>query len=213
MIRRSLAAAALALVASPLWATTYTLESNHTEGTVRWSHLDFSYPTAQFSRVEGTLEFDPANPTRASVMATISLANLSSGVPELDQNLRSAAFFDLTRYPTATFKSTRVEKASAPNRLKVTGDFSVHGVTRPVTLEVTINKVGTNPRLDLPAVGFEATATLKRSDFGLGKFVPQVSDEVTIHITSQANEAKGYAAYLKADAEEAAAEARAAAKK
>lgn len=213
MIRRSAFAAALALATCSLCATTYTLEPNHAEGTLRWSHLDFSYPTAQFSRVEGTLEFDQADPTKSSVMATIPLANLSSGVPDLDENLRSANFFDIATYPTATFKSTRVEKGAMPGRLKVTGDLSVHGVTRPVTLDVTINKVGTNPRLHLPAVGFEATATLKRSDFGLGKFVPQVSDEITLHITCQANEAKGYAAYLKADAEEAAAEASKAAKK
>ena len=86
-------------------------------------------------------------------------------------------------------------------------------MTRPVTLDVTINKVGTNPRMHLPAVGFEATATLKRSDFGMGKFVPQVSDEITIHITCQADEAKGYAALQKAEADAAAAEAGTAAKK
>ncbi|WP_090452947.1 YceI family protein [Dyella sp. OK004] len=106
-----------------------------------------------------------------------------------------------------------MEGSVLPDRLKVTGDLSVHGVTRSVTLDVTINKVGTNPRLRLPAVGFEAAGTLKRSDFDLGKFVPQVSDEITLHITCRANEAKGYAAYLKADAREAAAAARKTAKK
>jgi polyisoprenoid-binding protein YceI len=209
MIVRSAFAAALALAPLSLWATTYTLEPNHAEGIIRWSHLDFSHPTAQFTRVEGTLEFDPAHPERASVKAVIPLANVSSGVPDLDENLRSSAFFDLPRNASATFESTKVEKTSMPDRLKVTGNFSVHGVTRPVVLEVTINKVGANPRLNLAAVGFEATTTLKRSDFGLGKFIPQVSDEITIHITAQANEAAGYAAYLKAEADEAAAAAKA----
>jgi polyisoprenoid-binding protein YceI len=73
---------------------------------------------------------------------------------------------------------------------------------------VTTNKVGTNIRNNLPSVGFEATTTLKRSEFGLGKFVPQVSDEVSIHITCQADEAKGYAKQLKAEAAEAATEAK-----
>ena len=205
MIRRSALALALALAASPLWAMTYTLEPNHSMGTVRWGHLDFAYPTAQFTRVEGTLEFDPATPAKASVTVTIPLAHLSSGIPDLDEDLRSPAFFDLARFPNATFKSTRVEATSMANQLKVTGNLTVRGVTRPVTLDVTINKVGENPRLKLPAVGFEATAKLRRSDFGLGKFVPQVSDEVTLHITTQADEAKGYAAYLKKDAEEEAA--------
>ena len=205
MSRRSALALALAFAACPLWAMTYTLEPNHSMGTVRWAHLDFAYPTAQFTRVEGTLEFDPAAPTKASVTVTIPLAYLSSGIPDLDEDLRSPAFFDLARFPNATFRSTRVETTGMANRLKVTGNLTVRGVTRPVTLDVTINKVGENPRLKLPAVGFEATARLKRSDFGLGKFVPQVSDEVTLHITTQADEAQRYAAYLKKDAEEEAA--------
>jgi len=213
MIRRSAFALALALATCPLWAMTYTLESKHSMGTIRWAHLDFAYPTAQFTRVEGTLEFDPANPAKASVTVTIPLAHLSSGIPELDEDLRSPAFFDLARYPNATFKSTRVETTGMANQLKVTGNLTVRDITRPVTLEVTINKVGENPRLKLPAVGFEAMAKLKRSDFGLGKFVPQVSDEVTLHITTQADEAKGYAAFMKQQAEEDAAEAAKAAKK
>ena len=215
MIRRSALALALALALAtcPLWAMTYTLEPKHSMGTIRWAHLDFAYPTAQFTQVEGTLEFDPANPTRASVMVTIPLAHLSSGIPDLDENLRSPAFFDLARYPNATFKSTRVEATGMANQLKVTGNLTVRDITRPVTLDVTINKVGENPRLKLPAVGFEAMAKLKRSDFGLGKFVPQVSDEVTLHITTQADEAKGYAAFMKKQAEEDAAEAAQAGKK
>jgi polyisoprenoid-binding protein YceI len=206
MIRRTAFALALALATCPLWATTYTLEPRHTVGTVRWSHLDFAYPTAQFSQVEGTLVFDPAEPRKASVTVTIPVATLSSGIPDLDDDFRSPVFFDLARFPTATFKSTRVDPTGMPHRLKVIGELTLRGVTRPVTLDVTINKIGMNPRLHLPAVGFDATTTLKRSDFGLGKFVPQVSDEVTLHITTQADEAKGYAAYLKADAEEAAAD-------
>ncbi|WP_266171075.1 YceI family protein [Dyella subtropica] len=204
MIRRLALAAALALASAPLFASTYLLETRHTQGVIRWNHLGFSNPTAQFSQVEGTLEFDPANPTKASVTATITLANLTSGVPDLDEDFRAARFFDMAQFPTATFKSTRVEQGSAPDRLRVTGDLSLRGVTRPVVLDVTINKVGTNIRSHLPSVGFEALTTLKRSDFGLGAFVPQVSDEVQIHITSEAEESKAYVAKLKADAAEAA---------
>lgn len=204
MISRYTLAAALALASCSLGATTYTLESKHSMGTIRWAHLDFSNPTAQFNQIEGTLEFDPAAPAKSSVMVTIPLSHLTSGVPDLDEDLRSSTFFDLDKYPTATFMSTRVETTAMSNQLKVMGNLSLRGVTKPVTLDVTINKVGTNPRLHLPAVGFEATATLKRSDFGMGKYVPQVSDEVTIHITSQADEAQGYAALMKAEADEAA---------
>jgi polyisoprenoid-binding protein YceI len=76
----------------------------------------------------------------------------------------------------------------------------LHGITKPVALDVTINKVGINPRNQVPTVGFEAMATLKRSDFGLGLYVPQVSDEIHIHITAEAAEKKAYEQYLKAEA-------------
>lgn len=213
MIRRFVLATALMAACAPLYATSYILEPQHTEGVIRWSHLGFSNPSAQFTLVEGSLDFDQADPTRSSVTATIKLANLSSGVPDLDDNFHSVDFFDVARYPTATFKSTRVERGSAPDMLKVTGNLTVHGITKPVTLDVTINKVGTNIRINVPAVGFEATTTLKRSDFGLGLYVPQVSDEVSIHITSQADEAKGYVKRLQDEADAAAQDAKTAAKK
>jgi len=217
MMCRVAFAATVALASAPLYATTYTLEPDYTQGIFRWNHLGFSSPAAQFSQGEGTLEFDPADPAdpaRASVKVTIPLTSLNTGVPALDEDFRSEDFFATARFPTATFKSTRVEKGGARDQLKVTGDLSLHGVVRPVVLDVTLVKVGTNPRTSLPTVGFQATATLKRSDFGLGKYVPQVGDEIRIEIISQAVEAKPYAEYLKAQAaKKAAAAAQDAAKK
>jgi polyisoprenoid-binding protein YceI len=201
MIRRLALAAALALAATPLCATTYTIESDYTQAVFRWSHLGFSNPAAQLSQGQGTLEFDPAHPTRARVTVTIPLASLNTGVPALDEHLRSEDFFEVAKFPTATFRSTQVEQGAAKDRLKVSGELDLHGVTRPVTLDVVVLKVGANPRTQLPTVGFEATTTLKRSDFGLGAFVPQVSDEIRVQITSQGVEAKGYAEYLKRQAE------------
>jgi polyisoprenoid-binding protein YceI len=198
MIRRKAFAAALAIASAPLYATTYTLEPNYTQGVVHWDHLGFSTPAAQFGQGEGTLEFDPADPTKSSVKVTIPLSTLNTSVPDLDEHLRSKDFFETAKFPTATFTSTKVEQGSAPNQLKVLGDLSLHGVTKPVMLAVTVVKIGLNPRSSLPTLGFDATATLKRSDFGLGKFVPQVSDEIPLHITSQAVDAKAYAEYLKA---------------
>jgi polyisoprenoid-binding protein YceI len=191
----------LALAAAPLYATTYTIEPDYTQGVFRWSHLGFSNPAAQVSQGQGTLEFDPANPTRASVNVTMPLSTLDTGVPALDQHLRSEDFFEVARFPTATFRSTKVEQGASKDRLKVTGELNLHGVTKPITLDVIVLKVGSNPRTDLPTVGFEATATLKRSDFGLGAFVPQVGDEIKLQISSQAVEAKGYAEYLRKRAE------------
>jgi polyisoprenoid-binding protein YceI len=164
----------------------------------RWNHLGFSSPAAQFAQGQGTLEFDAADPTRASVTVTIPLSTLYTGVPGLDEHFRSTDFFDTAKFPTATFKSTRVQRGAMKDELKVTGDLTLHGVTKPVTLDVTIVKVGTNPRTSLPTVGFDGMTTLKRSDFAMGKYVPQVSDEIQLHLISQAVEAKAYAEYLKA---------------
>lgn len=200
MIRRLALAASLALASSSLFATTYTLEPDYTQGVFRWNHLGFSSPAAQFAQGQGTLEYDQNDPSHSSVEVTIPLSTLNTGVPALDDDFRSTDFFDTPRFPTATFKSTRVVKDPAMNRLKVTGDLTVHGVTKAVVLEVTVVKVGINPRTSLPTVGFDATTTLKRSDFGLGRYVPQVSDAIQLHLTSQGVEAKAYAKYLKAQA-------------
>ena len=198
MLRRLVLAVALAAAAIPLHATTYTLEPDYTQGVFRWNHLGFSSPAAQFAQGRGSLEFDPADPTRASVQVTIPLSTLSTGVPGLDEDFRSSDFFDIGKYPTATFTSTRVEKGAGAQQLKVTGSLSLHGVTKPVVLEVTVVRIGTNPRTSLPTVGFDAMTTLKRSDFGLGRYVPQVGDDIEMHIICQAVEARAYAEYLKA---------------
>ena len=200
MIRRLIVAAAALLAASPLYAVTYTFEPQHTQGVLRWNHLGFANPTAQFNTVEGTLEFDPADPTHSSVAVTIPLTSMSTGVPDLNDDFKSSDFFDFAKFPIATFKSRKIEKGATPDTLKVAGDLRVHGITKPVVLEVTINKVGTNPRNQVPTIGFEAMATLKRSDFGLGLYVPQVSDEIRIHITAEAAEKNAYEQYLKAQA-------------
>jgi len=198
MIRHAALLAIFAVTAAPLYATTYTLEPDYTQGVFRWNHLGFSSPAAQFAQGQGTLEFDASDPTRSSVTVTIPLDTLYTGVPGLDDHFRSGDFFDTAKYPIATFKSTQVEKGAMKNQFKVRGDLTLHGTTKPVTLDVTIVRIGTNPRTNLPTVGFDGTTILKRSDFGMGKYVPQVSDEIELHVISQAVQAAAHAAYLKA---------------
>ena len=146
MIHRLSFVAAALLAAAPLQAATYTFEPEHTQGVLRWNHLGFANPTAQFNNVKGALEFDPADPTRSSVTVTIPLTSMSTGVADLNDDFRSSDFFDFAKFPAATFKSSKVEKGATPQTLRVVGDLSLHGITKPVTLEVTINKIGTNPR-------------------------------------------------------------------
>ena len=206
MSHRFILAAALALVSLSAQATTYTFEPNYTEGIARWVHLGFANPTLQFGQGEGSLEFDPVDPAKARVTVTIPLDKFTTGVPDLDEHLRSADFFETTKYPTASFKSNHVEKGAMPDHYKVSGELELHGVRKPVVLEVKLNRIGVNPRTNVASIGFDATTTLKRSDFGLARFVPQVSDEIRIEITVEAAEAKSYAELLKKQAEEDAAE-------
>ena len=197
MIRRIALAAAVALVSAPAFATTYTLDPGHTQVVFSWNHFGYSNPTAQFGTVEGTLDFDAANPTKGSVSVKIPLASVNSNVAKLNEHLQSPDFFDAAKFPDAVFKSTKVEKGASESELKVTGDLTLHGVTKPVVLDVTINKVGEHPMRKAPAAGFDATTTLKRTEFGIGKYAPMVSDDIRIHITSEAIDAKAYAESLK----------------
>lgn len=186
--------AALAL-AGPALATTYTLEPNYTQVVFSWDHLGYSFPTAQIAQGQGTLEFDAMAPAQARVTVRFPLAMIATGVPDLDEHLKSKDFFDVEKYPEAVFTSTKVEPGMTANRLRVTGNLRMHDVTKPVTLDVVILKVGNNARTGIATVGFNATAKLKRSEFGLGAFVPQVGDEVSLAITCQGADAKPYAAY------------------
>jgi len=197
MFRLALATV-LALFAQAASATTYTLEPHYTQGVLRWDHLGFSYPAAHFAQGTGTIDFDAGDPTMSSIKVTIPLASLNTGVPDLDERLKSEDFFEVSKFPTATFVSTRVEKGMGTNRFKVTGNLTIREITRPVMLDVTLLKVGKNVRTEVATIGFDARGTLKRSDFGLGAYVPQVSDEIQLLITTQAAEAKAYAAFLEA---------------
>ncbi|UPG86310.1 YceI family protein [Luteibacter aegosomatis] len=165
---------------------TYKLDPTHTMVLFSWNHFGFSNPSANLNNVDGTLVYDEKDPTKATVEATFKLADLDTFVPKLDEHLKSKDFFDAAQYPTITFKSTKVATAGK-GKLKVTGDLTVHGTTKPVTLDVTVNKVGPHPMMKVQTAGFDAVATLKRSDFGVGAYVPNVSDEIKIHITTEAH--------------------------
>jgi polyisoprenoid-binding protein YceI len=194
MLRHALSAALLALASAPAFATTYTLDPNHTQVQFVWNHYGFTNLTGQFGKIEGTLEFDASDPAKSSVTATIGMGSVDSNSRKLDEKLVTSDYFDVAKFPTATFKSTRVEKGAMPDKLKVTGDLTLHGVTRPVTLDVSVIKVGDHPMRKAPAAGFDATATIKRSEFGITTYLPMAADEVKLHIVAEAVEAKAFAA-------------------
>ena len=187
MKRLLLTAALLTAFAAPLAAApvTYKIDPNHTDVTAQWSHFGFSNPIAHFGDVDGAITYDPDNVGQSSVEVTLPLSGLGAHVPAFNEHLRSDDFFDAANHPQVTFKSTRVE-AAGEGKLRVIGDLTIRGVTKEVVLDTTINKVGEQPMAKRPAAGFDATTTVKRTDFGLGLYAPNVSDEVQIRITTEA---------------------------
>jgi len=188
------AVAAAAAPAPQPPAGVYAMDKAHSSVTFRVSHMGFSRYTARFANIDAKLTFDPAHPAAMAVQARIdplSLA-LNSPPPGFHQQLMGKDFFDAARFPAITFKSTRVELTGA-NSAKVTGDFTLHGVTRPVTLDVTYNG-GYPPMAMDPSgarVGFSAHGVIKRSAFGMGYGVPApgsnmgVGDDVEVMIETE----------------------------
>ncbi len=163
---------------------TYALDPTHTDVLVEWTHFGFSKPSAHFGITEGKLVYDADDVSKSSVEVTIPVTAIDTFVPKLDEHLKGADFFDAGKFPTATFKSTSVA-AAGTNKLTVTGDLTVKGITKPVTLDVTLNGAGEHPMAKKQAIGFSATGTLKRTDFGVGAYAPNVSDDVQLRITTE----------------------------
>ena len=172
-------------------AEQYDIDASHSGVVFGWNHFGFSNPSARFDRIEGSVLLDKADLTKSSISVTLPLESLDTGVAKLDDELKGPNFLDAAMYPTITFKSTKVEK-TGENRLNITGDLTVHGVTRPVTLDAKVNRIGT---FEIPGVikaqaaGFDATTVIKRSDFGVTKYVPYVSDEIPVRITLDVKQA------------------------
>ncbi len=183
LVLAGLIGAAVTAQAEPV---TYKLDPTHTNVLFSWNHFGFSNPTANLGLGEGTLVFDEKDAAKSSVDVTLPLANLDTHVTKLDEHLKKPDFFDADKFPTVTFKSTKVQSLGG-GKYKITGDLTVHGVTKPVVLDAKLNKSGVHPMLKVQTVGFDATTTVKRSDFGMGAYVPNVSDEIKIHITTEAS--------------------------
>jgi polyisoprenoid-binding protein YceI len=184
MLRRILLTSLLAASATTVFAAPqkYDIDPTHTQVIFSWNHFGFSNPSATLEKFSGDFTLDTADLTKSSISITFPLDGLHTGVPKLDEHLKSPDFFDAAKFPDITFKSTKVDKSGA-NGLKVTGNLTIHGVTKPATLDVKVNKIGDNPMLKKASAGFDATTTIKRSEFGVDKYVPNVSDEIPVRIT------------------------------
>lgn len=165
-------------------AETLILDSQHTYVLWRIKHFGFSTQVGKWY-VSGTLTLDKDNPQNSKVNATVQLANMITGIDELDKHLKSELFFDVKQFPTATFVSDKVDVIDKTTA-KVHGILTLHGMTKPVTLNVTFNQSGMNPITDQMTYGFSANTTVKRSDFGINALPSALGDEVNIDIEAEA---------------------------
>lgn len=163
-------------------AGTYKIDPAHTQVLWQLNHMGFSLFDGAFADPTGTLVFDPKKPASAVLDVEIPIARITTTSAKLNEHLLGADFFDATKFPTATFKSTRVVVSG--QTAKITGNLTLKGVTKPVVLDTKFIGAGMHPMTKSAAIGFRATTTIKRSDFSLGYAVPVVGDTVTLTINA-----------------------------
>lgn len=161
----------------------YAIEPVHTRILFSLSHLGFSTWYGDFTHASGAAKIDPAHPAASSVEVSVPMASISTTNATLDGELKGADWFDAAKFPTMTFKSRQIT-VTGPDAGQMVGDLTLHGVTRPVTLQVKFNGAGVNPLSHAYTVGFDATGVIKRGDFGVTKYLPMVGDDVTLMISA-----------------------------
>ncbi|MFD1694609.1 YceI family protein [Roseibium aestuarii] len=181
MIRLATSALALTLLSATAFAepVAYDFDKSHANLSFSYNHLGFSTTEGRFGDWEGTLLIDADAPEASSIEFTIDVASLDTFFADRDKHFLSADFFDVEKFPKATFKSTSVEK-TGDNTLKVTGDLTIKDITKPAVLDVTVTTFGEHPMAKKQAAGFAVTGVIKRSDYGMDLYVPYVGDDVTV---------------------------------
>ncbi|HEY0210352.1 YceI family protein [Acerihabitans sp.] len=164
---------------------TYAMDPAHTSVVFSWNHFGFSNPTADFSDVTGNIHLDDADIARSTVDVSIPIATVDTHVKALTDEFKGKDYFDQAAYPQATFRSTKIVSEGG-NKYKVYGELKIKNITKPVILDAVLNKKGEHPMEKKQAVGFNATTTIKRSDFAMDKYAPMVSDAVAISISTEA---------------------------
>jgi polyisoprenoid-binding protein YceI len=188
----ALAAAFAAATFAPMSAfadtETYVLDASHSQIVFSYNHLGYSTTYGMFSGFEGEIQFDQAAPAASSVTVSFPVRSMLTGWEERFAHFMAPDFFDAADDEMVSFASTYIE-VTGNKTAKITGDLTLNGVTKPVVLDATLNQTGDHPMAGKPWAGFDATATVLRSDFNLGKFAPYVSDEVQLMISIEASKA------------------------
>jgi polyisoprenoid-binding protein YceI len=171
--------------AAPALASTYKLEPSHTSVTFSYSHFGLTHPTGKIMGASGSMVFDADHPADSTVDVSLDMTSLTTGLTLFDKQLQGADYFDVAHFPSASFKSTAVT-VTGDNTADVTGDLTLHGVTKSVVLSVTFNKQAFNPALFKTGVGFSAITRISRKAFGVEKYEPFVGDDIDLHIEAEA---------------------------
>lgn len=162
-------------------AGTYAVDPNHTQVLFSVSHIGFSTYTGVFSQASGELSLDPEAAGKSTLKVSVPVASVQTTSAKLDEELKGAQWLDAAQFPAMTFVSTKVTP-DGKGKAKVTGDLTLHGVTKPETLDVSFIGAGMNPISKKYTVGFEAKGDVKRSDFGVKTYVPMIGDILHLSI-------------------------------
>jgi len=184
-MRLALASALLVATTASAEPTRYRFDPVHTQVMFVADHLGFSRPVGRFTRVEGWIAFDPDAFDSAGCEVTIPVDSLWLGDADWEKKLRSDAFFDQRRHPTMSYTCERLEEIDS-KRARLHGVLTLRGITRPVVLDLRINRIGRHTYSLAYVAGFSATGTIRRSDFGMKRMLPAVGDEVEIRLEIEA---------------------------
>ncbi len=182
-----LAAGAVALSATPAFAQveTYAFDEAHTQILFFVDHLGFSMSQGEFHDYDGSITLDRDNPANSSVNVAIKTASIDMDHEKWDAHMKNEDFFHVEQYPEMTFESASVN-VTGEDTAELTGDLTLLGVTKPVTLNVTHNKSGEHPFSGEYVAGFSATGEIKRSEWGMDYGLPGVGDTVHIRLEVEA---------------------------
>ena len=196
MLHRPVLTLAFLLVTAPLAANaqatasadskavqsgTYAIDPEHTQVSFRVSHMGFSQYNGVLAQASGELELAPQTMAATKVSVTLPAASIATTSDKLTSELRGANWLDAAKYPNVAFRSTKITQ-TGPDAADIEGDLTLHGVTKPIVLKARFVGAGVNPLSKAYNAGFEARATIKRTDFGVSRFAPLIGDEVELTI-------------------------------
>ena len=168
---------------------TYKMDKNHGYLVFSYLHMGFSHPMLRFTNFDTEIQYDSANIDNSSAKVNIAVNSIDAGIATFNAELASEKFLDAAKFPEITFTSTSY-KSTGTDTAVLTGDLTIKGVTKPVSLDVRLNRAAEHPMSKNPMLGFSATGKFNRSEFGMGMFTPMVSDELGLQFEGEFGLAK-----------------------